>query len=84
MTALLVGLHLTQQVEDEGYAVQQVLLQRIAFLEAESVNDVKGLVEGLTHFGHESLIIVLGRHIEDARHSKQKCSHIGSRCDAQL
>ena len=72
MTTLFVGLHLAKKVENEFYAVQQVFFQSVAFLDAEAVNDVEGLVEGLVYFFDESLVVILGGDIEDADSSSSE------------
>ena len=83
VAALLVGLHLSEQVENQFHAVQQVFLKCLSFLDAETVDDVQGLVEGLGHFGYKGFVIVLCGHIEDAGHTEENGCHVGGRSHVQ-
>ena len=64
--------------------MQQVLLQGIAFLYAETVDDIQGLVKGLRHLGDEGFIVILHWHIEDARHPEECGCQIARGRDAQF
>ena len=84
MATLLERFDLSQQIENQFNAVQQVFLHSLSFLNTETVNDVEGLVKGLPHLGDESLIVILHRNVENARHPEQNSGHVVSRRNAKL
>ena len=84
VATLLERFDLSQQIENQFNAVQQVFLQSLSFLNTEAVDDVEGLVEGLPYLGDESLIIILNRDVENARHLEQHGGHVGSRRNVEL
>ena len=64
--------------------MQQVFFQGLAFLNAEAIDGVQGLVEGFADFGDESLVVVLGRNVENTWHFEQNARKVAALWNAEL
>ena len=64
--------------------MQKVFLQRLSFLDAEAIDHIQGLPKRFVHLGDESLVVIFGGHVKNARHSEQDIGQVGRRRDARL